>query len=105
MISCSVLEHIPKDRQPHIFRELAHLLKPGGLLLFSFDFGKDAPVQDAVRDEHEVQKLVKASGLELLAGGTLQDSGQRFALDRRHPDKKFTFASLFLKKPAVRSSG
>ena len=102
VISCSVLEHIPKDRQTHIFRELAHLLKPGGLLLFSFDFGKDAPVQDAVRDEHEVQKLVKASGLELLAGGAPQDSGQRFALDRRHPGKKFTFASLFLKKPAVR---
>lgn len=99
VISCSVLEHIPKAAQKLVFERLSEVLKPTGLFLFSFDFGEDAPVQDAVRSKAEVDALVAATGLEYLSGSGFSDSGERFALDKRHPKKKFTFASLFLTKP------
>lgn len=98
VISCSVLEHIAKPAQRIVFERLAELLKPAGVMAFSFDYGKDAPVENAVRDEAEVQSLVRASGLSFLAGNSFEDSGERFALDKRHPRRKFTFASLFLQK-------
>ena len=96
VISCSVLEHIAKPAQPLVVERLAGMLKPTGVFLFSFDYGKDAPVEDAVRSEAEVRELAAASGLAFLHGDSLEDTGQRFALDKRHPKKKFTFASLFL---------
>jgi len=98
VISCSVLEHIHKPLQPVVVERLSGLLKPGGVFLFSFDYGKDAPVENAVRSESEVGSLVQAAGLSSLSGAPFHDTGERFALDKRHPRKKFTFASLFLKK-------
>jgi SAM-dependent methyltransferase len=98
VISFSVLEHIPKEAQPLIVKRLAELLAPGGIFALTFDFGAEAPVQDAVRDLAEIERLVAATGLEYLDGQPLADTGERFALDRRHPDRSFTFASVFLRK-------
>ena len=98
VISFSVFEHIPKAAQPLIVERLAKLLKPGGIFALTFDFGADAPVQDAVRDFAEVERLVAATGLDYLDGKPLNDTGERFVIDRRHPQRRFTFASLFLMK-------
>ncbi len=98
VISFSVLEHIPKSDQPLILARLAKLLKPGGIFALTFDFGPEAPVQDAVRDLAEVEHLVAATGLDYLDGKPLNDTGERFVIDRRHPQRRFTFASLFLQK-------
>lgn len=99
VISFSVLEHIPKVAQPLALKRLAQLLKPGGILAVSFDFGTEAPVKDAVRDLAEVDRLVAATGLDYLDSQPLLDTGERFVLDRRYPHRRFTFASLFLTKP------
>jgi SAM-dependent methyltransferase len=98
VISFSVLEHIPKAAQPLILARLAKLLKPGGILALTFDFGPEAPVNDAVRDLAEVERLVASTGLDYLDGHPLNDTGERFVIDRRHPERRFTFASLFLQK-------
>ncbi len=98
VISCSVLEHIPKRSQGVVFERLGALLKPAGVFAFSFDYGEDAPVENAVRSETEVRALVAASGLAYASGDAFHDTGERFALDKRHPRKKFTFASVFLRK-------
>jgi SAM-dependent methyltransferase len=98
VISFSVLEHIAKVAQPLILERLARLLKPGGIFALTFDFGPEAPVNDAVRDLAEVERLVAATGLDYLDGRPLNDTGERFVIDRRHPARRFTFASLFLKK-------
>jgi 2-polyprenyl-3-methyl-5-hydroxy-6-metoxy-1,4-benzoquinol methylase len=98
VISFSVLEHIPKAAQPLILERLAKLLKPGGIFALTFDFGAEAPVQDAARDLAEVERLVAATGLDYLDGKPLNDTGERFVIDRRHPQHRFTFASLFLTK-------
>ena len=98
VISFSVLEHIPKASQPLILARLAKLLKPGGTFALTFDFGPQAPVSDAVRDLAEVERLVAATGLDYLDGKPLADTGERFVIDGRHPQHRFTFASVFLQK-------
>jgi len=98
IISFSVLEHIAKPRQFVLLERLAAVLRPGGVFALTFDFGSEAPVAGAVRDEDSVNRLVSATGLAYLDGAGFLDTGQRFALDRRHPRCRFTFASLFLRK-------
>ncbi|HMD31101.1 MAG TPA: class I SAM-dependent methyltransferase [Candidatus Acidoferrales bacterium] len=98
VISASVLEHLPKERQAGTIERLAGLLRPGGKLVLSFDFGAQAPQPGAVRSVEEVESLVAASGLDYAAGKAFHDTGARFALDRRHPDHRFTFGVLFLER-------
>lgn len=98
VISFSVLEHIAKSDQPIALKRLAGLLRPGGVFALTFDFGAEAPVNDAVRDLAEVGRLVAATGLDYLDGDPLTDTGERFVIDKRHPGRRFTFASLFLQK-------
>jgi SAM-dependent methyltransferase len=97
-ISFSVLEHIPQELQGLALERLAALLRPGGVLAVTFDYGSDAPVAGAVRTPEEVNRLVGGTGLTFLAGDAFVDTGQRYPVDRRHPRNPFTFASLFLRK-------
>jgi len=96
VISASVLEHLPKAQQEIAVARLAGLLRPGGAFVLTFDFGADAPQPGAVRSVQEVERLVAASGLAYMGGEPFRDSGARFALDRRYPDRKFTFGAVFL---------
>lgn len=98
VISFCVIEHVPKPRQCATLARLAGLLRPDGLLELTFDFGENAPVDGAIRSGEEVAKLIAATQLEPLGDGTFHDTGERFALDRKHPGNYFTFGSLFLKK-------
>ena len=63
VISASVLEHIPKRSQELVMRQFGALLRPGGILALSFDYGDDAPQPGAIRHPSEVHRLVAASGL------------------------------------------
>ena len=98
VISASVLEHLPKPQQSVAVSRLAALVRPGGRMVLSFDFGADAPQPGAVRSVEEVESLVRASGLSHLDGGAFRDTGARFALDRRHANHKFTFGVVFLER-------
>ncbi len=100
VISASVLEHLPKNQQAKAVARLAALLRPAGVLVMTFDFGADAPQPCAVRSVEEVERLVVASGLAWMGGQPFHDTGARFALDRRHPDRKFTFGAVFLERGA-----
>lgn len=99
IFSFCVIEHLPKLLQPKAVALLAHNLKSGGRLVLTFDFGPEAPEGGAIRDVSEVERLTEASGLRFLGGGGFRDTGERFALNKRHRDKRFTFGSLFLEKP------
>lgn len=101
VISFSVLEHLAKELQPLVLERLAALLKPGGVFALTFDFGADAPVANAVRDLAEVERLVAATRLAYLGGKPFADTGERFVLDKRYPGRRFTFGSVFLRKPAL----
>ena len=99
VISFCVIEHIAKRRQLETLRRLASLLRPGGLLEVTFDFGERAPVDGAIRSTAEVLEMIRATGLTPEGDGAFHDTGERFALDKKYPDRHFTFGSLFLRKP------
>lgn len=99
VISFSVLEHLPPEKQALAMSRLAARVAPGGVMAVTFDFGADAPVANALRDVASVERLVAATGLEYLDGQPFADTGERFTLDRRHPSHRFTFGSLFLRRP------
>jgi SAM-dependent methyltransferase len=98
VISASVLEHLPKERQGVVISRLAGLLRPGGVFVMTFDFGPQAPQPGAVRTVEEVENLVAFSGLSWAGDQPFRDTGARFPLDRRYPDSKFTFGALFLER-------
>lgn len=100
VVSFSVLEHLSKPHQPLVLERLAAVLRPGGVLVLTFDFGPDAPMPNAIRASSEVEQLVAATRLAYLSGRAFTDTGERFALDKRYPGRCFTFGSLFLHKPA-----
>lgn len=101
VISFSVLEHIPLELQEVALGRLAGLLRPGGVMAITFDYGSEAAQPFAIRDEAGVERLVRATGLELLDPCGFVDTGKRFVLDKRHRAKRFTFASLMMRKGRV----
>jgi SAM-dependent methyltransferase len=96
IISFSVMEHLPRDAQSHMMKTLAGLLRPGGILVVTFDFGPQAPCEWALRTLQDVDRLVGASGLRLIGNTAFQSSDLFFTLDKRFPEASFTFGSLFL---------
>lgn len=101
VISFSVLEHIPAAPRRAALERMAALLAPGGVMVLTFDYGADAPQPHALRDPAEVAALAAAARLTTLDGQPFHDTGARFRLDRRHPDRHFTFGSLFLRAPTA----
>lgn len=97
-ISFSVLEHIPAELQEVALKRLAGLLGPGGVMAITFDYGSEAAQPFAIRNEAGVERLVQATGLEYLDPRGFVDTGERFVLDKRHPQSRFTFASLMMRK-------
>ena len=99
VISFCVIEHIRKERQLKTLARLAALLRSGGKFELTFDFGENAPVAGAVRTVAEVREMIVATGLAPLGDGDFHDTGERFAIDKKYPRHRFTFGSLFLRKP------
>lgn len=97
-MSFCVIEHMSKAAQNRAIKRMADRLVPGGRMIISFEFGKDAPGEGALRDEDEVASLVEASGLNWLGAMGFADNGLRFRMDKRHPDRRFTFGILALVK-------
>lgn len=97
--SFCVLEHIPGEAQRRVASRMAALLKPGGLLCVTFDFGVGAPTEQPLHTPAHVAALREAIGLPLIGGAEFSDNGLRFALDRRRPGARYTFGSLFFHKP------
>jgi len=99
IISFSVIEHLHRDAQSPLMKSLAGLLRPGGIMAVTFDFGSQAPSRWPLRTLQDVDRLVKESGLRLIGNTNFHSSDLFFTLDKRFPHAKFTFGSLFLTTP------
>jgi SAM-dependent methyltransferase len=97
-MSFSVFEHLHEPAQLTVMRRLGELLRPGGYLAMTIDFGAEAPAEYAARNPAHIERLIAFSGLEPVSG-PFRDTGERFPIDRRQPEIHFTFASLFLRRP------
>jgi SAM-dependent methyltransferase len=105
VISCSVLEHLTGEDQQTAVREIARVLRPGGTVGFTFDYGPGAPganeylppPHDPPSTSAEALRRYVHSGLQLADSSLLEDAipGCLF----HHESIKYTVASLFLIKP------
>lgn len=100
VVSYCVLEHLEKEAQARAVARMAWLLEPGGIMELTFDFGEEAPVDGAFRHREEVARLVAHSGLGAMGNPEFVDTGERYRLDRKYPNRRYTFGSLFLVKAA-----
>jgi hypothetical protein len=94
-----VIEHVPPPGQTVLAERMAALVKPGGMLSVTFDFGEDAPSQAPLRTLERVDELRSAIGLPLMGNDAFVDTGSRHRLDRTFPDRRFTFGSMFFQRP------
>ncbi len=95
-----VIEHLPIPEQPQAMAELARVLKPGGILAVTFDYGAASCGENPILNPTEIEeRLISPSELAVLGHRDFsletQDLGG-MALDH-------TFGSLFLAKPGALS--
>ncbi len=94
-----VIEHVVPPGQAVLARRMASLLRPGGLLYLSFDYGEHAPTEAPMYSMAHVDAIREAIGLPLVGNQSLADDGVRLPLNRRFPGKPYTFGCMLFKKP------
>jgi SAM-dependent methyltransferase len=94
-----VIEHIVPPGQHRVAERMAKLVRPGGQLAITFDYGENARSEAPVRTPADVEALRRAIGLPLLGNKGFEDDGRRYPISRTHPEQPFTFGSLFFEKP------
>jgi SAM-dependent methyltransferase len=104
VMSCSVLEHLTGEDQQTALREMARVLKPGGAIGLTFDFGEPAPGQNEyLPPPHEPPRNAKEALQRYVQGG-LTVEGNAFCEDPvprslfRDQSVSYTVAALFLTK-------
>ncbi len=96
-----VIEHVMPPGQLKLARALGEMVRPGGRLCLTFDYGVDAPTEAPIRRAEDVEAIRDAIALPLAGNPSFVDTGSRFPLHKHHPDKRYTFGSLFFERPAV----
>lgn len=94
-----VIEHILPPMQQRVAERMAKLLKPGGLMCLTFDFGEHAPTEAPLHSMAHVDAIRESINLPLLGNQTFVDNTKRYPLNRKHPDAQYTFGSMFFTKP------
>lgn len=94
----SVIEHILPPEQERVASRMGALVRPGGMLCITFDFGQDGPMEAPMRTLEDAHRLGGLIGLPMV-GGAFVDTGDRYALNRKHPGARYTFGSMFFRRP------
>lgn len=110
VVSCSVLEHLTGHDQEIALKEVARVLRPGGLAGLTFDFGPSAAGANVYLPPPHDPPQDAAEALRRFLQGGLVPVGNPFAEDPvpgclfHHESIRYTVASLFLAKPRLRRS-
>ena len=94
-----VIEHIVPPGQGRVAERMGKLLKPGGFMAITFDYGENARSEAPIPGPKQVEALKQTIGLPLLGNDSFVDDGRRYPISRTFPNKPFTFGSLFFEKP------
>jgi SAM-dependent methyltransferase len=105
VVCCSVLEHLTRDDQEIALREMARVLRPGGLVGLTFDFGRSAAGASVYLPPPHDPPPSAAEALRRFTQEPLVPVGNRLDEDPipgslfHHDSILYTMASLFLAKP------
>jgi SAM-dependent methyltransferase len=105
ILCCSVMEHLHTSGQEQAIEEMARVLRPGGIVGMTFDYGPAAPGFNAhlppphepPGNSGEVLRWYARAGLRVLGNTSIEPplDGCLF----RDAKVRYTIASLFLGKP------
>lgn len=107
VICCSVLEHLTGPDQERALREMARVVKPGGLVGLTFDYGLGAPGANEYLPPPHDPPPSAAEAVHRYSQGGLVVVGNEFSEDPlpgclfHDPVIRYTVASLFLAKPPL----
>jgi ubiquinone/menaquinone biosynthesis C-methylase UbiE len=107
--SICVFEHLEADLRQRALREIARVLKPGGILSLTFDYGAPAVFlassgsssdpEHLIRTPEDVQRhFFSCDALEPVGGVVFHDNGKRYLALPRDPSQRYTFGAVFLRR-------
>jgi SAM-dependent methyltransferase/tetratricopeptide (TPR) repeat protein len=95
VFSICVIEHLARADQSRGMAELARVLRPGGVLALTFDYGPDAADNPFLSPREVLDRLIVPAGLPVLGNPVLAIDPD----DWGGANARYTFGSLFLMKP------
>lgn len=107
--SICVLEHLDAESRQRALDEIARVLKPGGILAITFDYGAPGVSLADTGKNYEPQNLIQTPDdvsrhflssiyFEPIGNSEFLDNGKTYLAWPGDPSKKYTFGALFLRR-------
>jgi SAM-dependent methyltransferase len=107
--SICVFEHLEAELRQRALREIARVLKPGGILSLTFDYGAPAVFlassgsnsdpKHLIRTPEDVQRhFFSCDDLEPVGEAVFHDNGKRYLSLPTDPGQRYTFGAAFLRR-------
>jgi hypothetical protein len=102
-----MFEYLEADLRQRALKEIACVLKPGGVLALTFDYGAPAVFlassgqsrgpQHLIQTPEDIQRhFLNCEELEPAGGAVFNDNGRRYPALPRDPGERYTFGAVFL---------
>jgi len=107
--SICVFEHLEAELRQRALREIARVLKPGGILSLTFDYGAPAVFLASTGSSSDPEHLIRSPEdvcrhffssdiLEPLGGTFFHDNGKRYLTLPQDLGHRYTFGAVFLRR-------
>jgi SAM-dependent methyltransferase len=107
--SICVFEHLDAKLRQGALREIARVLKPGGILSITFDYaapgvhlagkGPNYEPGNLIRTPDDVSRtFLSCDAYEPVGNAQFADNGKRYLAWPDDPEQKYTFGAVFLRK-------
>ena len=107
--SICVFEHLEAELRQRALHEIARVLKPGGILSLTFDYGAPAVFlassgassdpEHLIRTPQDVERhFFSCDALVPVGEAVFHDNGKRYLALPRDPSERYTFGAVFLRR-------